>query len=62
MRTRSRKVTRRRRVTRRLRQKQRGGLLPIPSGSLVATQQDPYSPTVLLPVEEALEVKEPIRF
>jgi hypothetical protein len=62
--TRSRKVSKKsRRTTRRLRRRQqRGGLLPIPNGSLVATQQDPYSPTVLLPLEIALEEKDPIRF
>jgi hypothetical protein len=41
---------------------QRGGL-PIPPGSLVSTQQDPYSPTMIMDLETVLDTeKEPIRF
>ena len=57
------KRNQRRRRTRRLRRLQRGGLLPIPTGSLVATQQDPYSPTMIMDLEAVLDTeKEPIRF
>ena len=51
-----------RRRSRRLSRAQRGGL-PIPPGSLVATQQDPYSPTVIMDLETVLDTeKEPFRF
>lgn len=52
-----------RKRNRRTRRKQRGGLLPIPPGSLVATQQDPYSPTMIMDLETVLDTeKTPIRF